>query len=295
MHLKAKNILNYIKKHRIKSAVVLLLCISYYLCLPKQLFSDPTATVITSAENILLGAQIAKDGQWRFPHNDTVPKKFDHCILQFEDEYFYKHPGFNPISIFKALRENLKSGTIKRGGSTITQQVIRLSRKGKKRSYIEKLKELILATRLELRYSKAEILAHYASNCPFGGNVVGLDAASWRYFRRHPNNLSWAESAALAVLPNAPGLIYPGKNQKRLLQKRNKLLKKLLKKNILDSITYTLSIAEALPQKPYPLPQAAPHLLQKVNRSTPGTSVQTTISFGLQQQVNHIVKTHYNT
>jgi penicillin-binding protein 1C len=295
MHLKAKNILNYIKKHRIKSAVVLLLCISYYLCLPKQLFSDPTATVITSAENILLGAQIAKDGQWRFPHNDTVPKKFEHCILQFEDEYFYKHPGFNPISIFKALRENLKSGTIKRGGSTITQQVIRLSRKGKKRSYIEKLKELILATRLELRYSKAEILAQYASNSPFGGNVVGLDAASWRYFRRHPNNLSWAESAALAVLPNAPGLIYPGKNQERLLQKRNKLLKKLLKKNILDSITYTLSIAEALPQKPYPLPQAAPHLLQKVNRSTPGTSVQTTISFGLQQQVNHIVKTHYNT
>ncbi len=242
----------------------------------------------------MLGAQIAKDGQWRFPHNDSIPEKFKTCIVQFEDAYFYKHPGFNPISIFKALRDNFKSGKVKRGGSTLTQQVIRLSRKGQNRTYIEKIKELILATRLEFRTSKENILAYYSSNAPFGGNVVGLDAASWRYFNRNAHELSWAESATLAVLPNAPSLIYPGKNQEKLLNKRNQLLKKLLEKKYIDSLTYQLSIAEGLPQKPYPLPQMAPHLLQKITETHAGKRIQTTINIKLQNQVNSIVKNHYN-
>ena len=271
-----------------------MLLLAYYFCLPKQLFKDPTATVITSANNKLLGAQIAKDGQWRFPQNDSVPEKFKTCIIQFEDEYFYKHPGFNPISIFKALKQNIQSGEVQRGGSTITQQVIRLSRKGKPRTYFEKIKEIILATRLEFRESKEQILAYYSSHAPFGGNVVGIDAASWRYFNRNANQLSWAESATLAVLPNAPSLIYPGKNQERLLLKRNRLLNKLLKQEIIDSLTYNLSIAEGLPQKPYPLPQTAPHLLQKVAKTNYGKRVQTTIDSRLQKQTNAIVKNHYN-
>jgi penicillin-binding protein 1C len=261
--------------------------------LPKRLFKDPTATVITGSNNELIGAKIAEDGQWRFPHNDSIPEKFKTCIVQFEDAYFYKHPGFNPISIFKALKQNLKSGTVKRGGSTITQQVIRLSRQGKPRTYFEKFKELILATRLELRDSKEDILAYYSSNAPFGGNVVGLDAASWRYFNRNVHNLSWAESATLAVLPNAPSLIYPGKNETHLLNKRNRLLKKLLENTIIDSLTYELSIAEGLPQKPYPLPQIAPHLLQNLSKSHSGASLKTTIDASLQTQVNTIVKQHH--
>ena len=268
--------------------------IAYAFCLPKQLFKDPTATVITSNNNQLLGAQIASDGQWRFPHNDSVPQRFKTCIVQFEDEYFYEHPGFNPISIFKALKDNLSSGEVKRGGSTLTQQVIRLSRKGQSRTYFEKIKEIIMATRLELRDSKDAILAFYASNAPFGGNVVGLDAASWRYFNRDASQLSWAESATLAVLPNAPSLIYPGKNQERLLNKRNRLLEKLLKNNSIDDLTYELSIAEELPQKPYPLPQIAPHLLQKVALKHRGERVQTTINTRIQEQTNRVVKDHYN-
>lgn len=289
-----KRIIAYIKRHKIKSAIIALLLITYYFCLPNQLFKDPTATVITSSKNKLLGAQIATDGQWRFPQNDSIPEKFRTCIIQFEDEYFYKHPGFNPVSIFKALRDNLKSGGIKRGGSTLTQQVIRLSRKNQQRTYFEKIIEIILATRLELRESKDQILSYYCSNAPFGGNVVGLDAASWRYFNRNPNELSWAESATLAVLPNAPSLIYPGKNHERLLKKRNALLKKLLQNKVIDSLTYSLSIAESLPQKPYPLPQIAPHLLQKVAQSYNGKRIQTTIDMYLQKRVNQIVKTHYN-
>ena len=289
-----KRILKYIKRNRLKSVVIFLLLIAYYFCLPKHLFTDPTATVIESKDGELLGAYIAKDGQWRFPHNDSIPKKFKECLILFEDEYFYKHPGFNPISIYKALKDNISSGEVKRGGSSLTQQTIRLSRKGKARTYTEKLKEIILATRLELKYSKDHILAFYSSNAPFGGNVVGLDAASWRYFNRNANDLSWAESATLAVLPNAPSLIYPGKNQERLLRKRNTLLKKLLEKELIDELTYALSIIEDLPQKPYPLPRIAPHLLQNVAKSNYGKRIKTTINKDLQEHTNAIVKNHYN-
>lgn len=274
--------------------MIFVLLVAYYFCLPNQLFKDPTATVITSQSDELLGALIAEDGQWRFPESDSIPGKFKTCILQFEDEYFYKHPGFNPVSIFKALKDNWSSGSVKRGGSTITQQVIRLSRKGQSRTYLEKIKEIILSTRLEFRLSKDEILNLYASHAPFGGNVVGIDAASWRYFNRSAHNLSWAESATLAVLPNAPSLIYPGKNQKRLLDKRNRLLKKLYENGTIDELTYELSIAEGLPQKPYPLPQIAPHLLQKVAKTHKGKRIKTTVKSSLQEQANFIVKQHYN-
>ncbi|MFK7834542.1 MAG: penicillin-binding protein 1C [Winogradskyella sp.] len=287
-------LIRYLKRNRIKSVVILILLIAYYFCLPKQLFKDPTATVITSNSNELLGALIADDGQWRFPANDSIPDKFKTCILQFEDDYFYSHPGFNPVSIFKALKSNISSGSVKRGGSTITQQVIRLSRKGQSRTYVEKLKELILATRLEFRMSKDDILNLYASHAPFGGNVVGIDAASWRYYNRNASDLSWAESATLAVLPNAPSLIYPGKNQQRLFDKRNRLLKKLFDNGTLDELTYQLAIAEGLPQKPYPLPQVAPHLLQKVAKNHKGERIKTTLNVALQEQTNAIVKQHYN-
>ncbi|MGJ8591637.1 MAG: penicillin-binding protein 1C [Aquaticitalea sp.] len=285
----------YLKHHKVKSVIVFVLLVAYYFCLPTNLFKDPTATVITSSNNELLGAMIAQDGQWRFPQNDSVPEKFKTCIIQFEDEYFYRHPGFNPVSIFKALRDNVSSGDVKRGGSTLTQQVIRMSRKNPSRTYVEKIKEIILATRLEFRASKGKILSYYSSNAPFGGNVVGLDAASWRYFNRDANDLSWAESATLAVLPNAPSLIYPGKNQERLLEKRNRLLLKLLKNEVIDSLSYQLSVAEEIPKKPYALPQIAPHLLQKIAKNQYGKHVETTIKKSLQEQTNRIVSNHYNT
>ncbi len=293
-YVMAKKIITYIKRQKIKSAILAVCLTWYYFSLPNELFKDPTATVITDTNHKLLGALIAKDGQWRFPENDSIPEKFKTCIIHFEDQYFYRHPGFNPISIFKALRDNLKSESVKRGGSTITQQVIRLSRKGQARTYIEKIKEIILSTRLEFRHSKEKILALYTNHAPFGGNVVGLNAASWRYYNRSADQLSWAESATLAVLPNAPSLIYPGKNQNRLLKKRNTLLKKLLDNEVIDALTYKLSIAEGLPQKPYPLPQLAPQLLHKIAEQHNGKRIQTTIDAQLQGQTNAIVKSHYN-
>ncbi|MCB0372599.1 MAG: transglycosylase domain-containing protein [Muricauda sp.] len=212
----------FVAKHKIKVVTFGAILTLWLFCLPKNLFEDPTSTVVNSSDGSLIGARIANDGQWRFPQMDSVPERFKQSVLLFEDEYFYRHPGFNPISILKAIGHNLTKES-RRGGSTITQQVIRLSRKNKPRTYWEKGIEIFLATRLEFRYSKEDILRLYTSHTPYGGNVVGLETAAWRYFGIPSHELSWGQSAALAVLPNAPSLIFPGKNEQAFLNKRNRM------------------------------------------------------------------------
>lgn len=279
-----------------KKTAILLFCIGFVFwvfCLPKTLFDDPTSTVVESEEGFLLGARIADDGQWRFPKKDSVPYRFEQAILHFEDEYFYRHPGFNPVSMVKAFYQNIITDK-RRGASTISQQVIRLSRKDKKRTYIEKLIELAQATRLEVRYNKEEILSFYVSYAPFGGNVVGLETAAWRYFGVAAEDLSWGQSAALAVLPNAPALVFPGKNEVTLKKKRDRLLKKLFEKGIIDEVTFSLSVLEDLPGKPFPLPDIAPHFIEKVRKAHPGQRVHTTVKFDLQSKLNHIANNHYS-
>ncbi len=290
----SQRFVTYIKRNPKKSAVFFILLLVYYFSLPRVLFDSPYATVIESSEGELLAAKIARDGQWRFPAQDSVPEKFKKCLVYFEDEHFYHHPGFNPVAMVKAFQQNRSAGRVVRGGSTLTQQVIRLSRQNKKRTYFEKAIEIVLATRLEFRHSKEKILELYAAHAPFGGNVVGLEMASWRYFGVQSYQLSWAESATLAVLPNAPSLIYPGKNQVKLLRKRNALLLKLYHEKVIDQLTYELAVKEPLPQKPYNLPQIAPHLLQRIAKTDEGKRIKTTVDISLQNRGNQIAQQYYN-
>ena len=161
---------SFFKKMKTKKGklvvVCLLLFLIYWFSLPNPLFRSPTSTVINDAKGNLLGALIADDGQWRFPYDENVPDKFRQSIIQFEDRAFTYHMGVNLFSIGRALIQNIKSGRKVSGGSTLTMQVIRLSRQGKSRTVLEKIIEIILATRLELTYSKKEIMALYASNAP---------------------------------------------------------------------------------------------------------------------------------
>ncbi len=289
-----KPVRNWIQHNKKKSIIGFILLLVYYFSLPRTLFHEPYSTVIESNEGELLAAQIATDGQWRFPAKDSIPDKFKQCIVYFEDEHFRYHPGFNPVAMVKAVQQNRKAGKVVRGGSTLTQQVIRLSRKNKKRTYFEKAIEIILATRLEFRHSKKTILELYAAHAPFGGNVVGLEMASWRYFGIQAHQLSWAESATLAVLPNAPSLIFPGRNQEKLRIKRNALLLKLHNDGVIDQLTYDLAITEPLPQKPYNVPQIAPHLLQRIAKTDAGKRITTTIDIALQNRINHIARQYHN-
>ncbi|MBV5350194.1 transglycosylase domain-containing protein, partial [bacterium] len=158
--------------------------------------------------------------------------------------------------------------------------------------------EMLLAVYVDLVYSKKEILAMYAWQAPFGGNVVGLEAASWRYFGRSSSNLSWGEAATLAVLPNSPALIHPGRNRSLLKRKRDLLLDKLRDQGTIDSITYQIAKQEPIPDYPLNLPQLAPQLIdriyfEKFNPKNPETAkFITTIDGNLQRQVNRILEQH---
>jgi penicillin-binding protein 1C len=282
------------KKRRIFSIASGIFLVWFYFCLPATLFEDPYSTVLESSENELLSASIAADGQWRFPLIATVPDKFKRCAVTFEDKRFYSHPGIDPFSIAKAIQQNIAAGEIVRGGSTITMQVIRLSRKASERTFLEKFYEMILAVRLELRHSKEEILQLYTSHAPFGGNVVGMEAACWRYFGRSEKELSWGEAAFLAVLPNAPSLIHPGKNRDALIQKRNRLLDALKDSGEIDELTCSLAKQEKIPAQPYMLPRLAHHLLTRaVMEGKRGTKIKSTVSYQLQARVEEIMANHY--
>lgn len=282
----------FLRKHYKKILLALLpLIILYLFCLPRKLFDVPYSVVLEDYQGQLLAAQIAEDGQWRFPAVDSLPEKYVQALVTFEDKRFYRHIGVDFRALFRALRQNIRAGHVVSGGSTLSMQVIRLAQENPPRTLWNKCREMILATRLEWRYSKSKILELYAAHAPYGGNVVGLDAAAWRYFGKPAGLLSWAEASTLAVLPNSPGLIHPGRNRDALQEKRNRLLQRLEEQGFIDELQLELAIEEPLPEQPVPLPQIAPHLLQRVSQSyrkgeIPKSRLRTHIQAGLQMAVN---------
>ena len=180
------------------------LLLAFWALVPVVSFDDPLSTVVLDRDGELLGASIAADGQWRFGVAESVPEKFAAAITCFEDRRFYWHPGVDPLALARAAASNLRRGRVVSGGSTLTMQVVRLSRKGRPRTLVEKAIEAVLALRLTLSLSKEQVLGLYAAYAPFGGNTVGLDAAAWRYFGRDARQLSWAETRDARRAPERP-------------------------------------------------------------------------------------------
>lgn len=262
------------------------------LMAPMPSFDSPLSTVVEAADGSLLGARVADDGQWRFPPPDSLPSKYVTCLITYEDRWFMWHPGINPVAVFKALSDNIKAGEIVRGGSTITMQVARIARGNRARTYSGKIIEMLSALKLELFRSKRKILTLYAANAPFGGNTVGIEAATWRYTGRGINDITWAEAATLAVLPNSPSLIYPGKRSEELLKKRDDLLRTLLKRGRIDSLTCSLAMGEPLFSSALPMPSLAPHLTDRLWMEKPGRRIRTTIDPVLQKETSALVNSH---
>ena len=267
-----------------------ILGIWFYNCLPNKLFNDKFSTVLLASNGNLLSARIAEDGQWRFPELTVLPKKFEIALCTFEDRYFRFHPGVNPVSLVSAIYNNIVNDKIVSGGSTITMQLMRMSRGQQSRTYYQKIIEIIWAFRIELSLTKDEVLSIYCSHAPFGGNVVGIEAASWRYFNRSPNNLSWAEAACLAVLPNAPSLIHLGRNRELLLAKRNRLLNKLFKHELINAETLNLALLEPIPKNTHRLPQKAQHLMLRCAQDYLDEQiVESSIRYSLQNNTQYLL------
>jgi len=262
------------------------------LVAPTPSFRAPLSTVAEASDGSLLGARVAADGQWRFPPPDSLPEKYVTCLINYEDRWFRWHPGVNPVAVIKALTDNIRAGETVRGGSTITMQVARMARGNPERTYGGKIIEMLSALKLELFRSKRTILKMYAANAPFGGNTVGIEAAAWRYTGRGTADLTWAEAATLAVLPNAPALIYPGRNSERLKEKRDRLLLTLVERGKIDSLTCELAMGEPLPGAPLPMPSLAPHLTGRLWLEEPGTRKRTNVDPLLQREASELVDRH---
>jgi len=274
-------------------AVCLIAGTLFWQMLPEQLFDEPESYVLEARDGTLLSARIASDGQWRFPPRESAPFKFRRALLVFEDKRFETHSGVDGLAIARAIRLNVQRGRVVSGGSTLTMQLARLSLEHDQRDLSAKFVEALLALRIEVSYDKDEILAMYASHAPFGGNVVGLEAAAWRYFGRDAETLSWAEAATLAVLPNNPALVHLARNRERLKSKRDSLLRRLHESGDLTALDLDLALSEPLTAEPHELPDLAPHLLDTLRAQDPSRHrILTTLDAHLQAEATQLTRDH---
>ncbi|RED95307.1 penicillin-binding protein 1C [Marinoscillum furvescens] len=270
------------------------LALLLYVALPiHPKISPDYSQVILARDSTFLRVFLNSDEQWCLPPTlqKTIPVKLEAALLNYEDQHFYRHPGVNPVALLRAVYLNTKHGKIVSGGSTLTMQLGRMIR-NKPRTIFQKIQEILLAFHLEIYYSKDELLAMYLNHAPFGSNVRGYLAASYRFFDKPPHQLSWAEASTLAILPNAPGMIFPGQAQKKLLAKRNQLLSRLYEKGTISKETMELSILEPAPEEVTPFPLAAPHLTEHIHQYNHLPIVRTTLDADLQREANFFVKQH---
>ncbi len=290
--------LDFLKKFKKSVFLVVFLILIYNIIpLPDNLFTVDNSVVVTDKDGKILRVFLNKNEQWYFPPDPEVKlsKKLTESIINFEDKYFYYHPGVNPFSLLRAFVGNLTSWKVKSGASTISMQVIRIALK-KKRTLFNKIIEIFQALKLEIKYSKKEILKMYVDNAPYGGNIIGITAASLRYFNKTPVDLTWNEAALLAVLPNSPGLISPVLDRDELIRKKNRLLKKMVERGIISEDIYTGSISEDVPSGIVKFPILAPHFAEflKSKYGNRKKLIRSTINKDFQIRIEGMLKQHLN-
>jgi penicillin-binding protein 1C len=287
-----KNISNYRKS--IFVFLIIFLSAAYLIFhYPRPLFHKPLSLIAFDRNQNLLGARIASDGQWRISTSDTIPPKYIKALIQAEDHRFYYHIGIDPLALISTLRDHFFKHKKIRGASTIPMQIMRMALGNQDRTFSSKIQEAIYAVYLSVTSSKQKQLSYYANNAPFGGNVVGIEAACWRYYGKSPHLISWAEAAVLALLPNAPSLITLSKNKALLMKKRNRLLRKMLINKILTREEYDLALLEPLPDSFTEIPLDNQHLLTHLDKQPSKTKrFETTIDLDIQNMCREIAEYH---
>jgi len=225
-----------------KILLILFLIFGFTLLIPPQIQSD-CSKILFDSQGELLRVWLNKDEQYRFPKSEKISDKYKTAVLHFEDKRFNYHLGIDPIAVARAVKQNLQAGKIASGASTITMQIARLQNP-RNRTFFAKLRETHTALRMEIWMSKEKIFAEYASIAPMGGNVVGVETACWRFFGHSSEQLTWAEAALLALLPNKPSALNLTKEREALLKRRNNLLKSLIK----DESILSAALEEPLPK-----------------------------------------------
>ena len=265
--------------------------------------------VIYAKDGSFLYVTTNKTQKWRFlPDIKRVDPNFVKFLLAYEDKRFYSHSGVDFMALTRATKQLLTNGRVVSGASTITMQLAKLL-KPKRRTVLAKIQEIIKAWQIELHYSKEEILQDYLTLTPYGGNIEGLVSASLHYFGKMPYSLTYAQIAMLVALPQSPEVNRPDRHPIRAKKARDKVLKEMLQKGLIDRDEYLRAVATKIAVKSYKMPRFAPHfsqrLLRKIGKKVDGKSgmhytsvkvgreelkVHTTIDKVLQMQLEHWAK-----
>ncbi|MBD3421597.1 MAG: penicillin-binding protein 1C [Chitinivibrionales bacterium] len=286
-----ESIVAKIQRHpRLSSgAFIIVFAIGMLLWPVGPLFPVDYSRVVYDHNGALLRVTCAQDDQIRFrPDTAELPKKYVTALTAIEDKRFFKHPGVDPLALAAALISNIRAGTTIRGGSTIPMQIIRLAHP-RPRTYASKIIECIAAIRLTLQTSKKEQIKLYAAHAPMGGNVVGIRAASYYYFGKTLEELTWSEAALFTVLPNNPSLMNMHKKRAELKAKRNRALAILRQRGHIDSLTCALASAESLPRPQSQIPFEAPHFAEHALSLCKAHELHTTLDKSMQHTVECIV------
>jgi len=214
--------------------------------------------VVAARNGTPLRLFLAPDDAWRFPVRlSAVSPILPRLILAAEDKRFYHHPGVDPLALFRAAAANLRAGRVVSGGSTLTMQLARLA-DPKPRTLAAKIKEALAALALERSLSKEALLERYCNMAPYGGNIVGVGAASMFYCGKTPDRLSLAEAALLTVLPRAPLALDPTKHPEKAKAARDRLLAAMARRGVITEAAAAQARRVPVPQRLYRPPFFAP-------------------------------------
>ncbi|WP_060768088.1 peptidoglycan glycosyltransferase PbpC [Pseudomonas paracarnis] len=256
---------------------------------PLPLPQDDLARVVLAEDGTPLWRFADADGVWRYPvHISEVSPYYLDALLTYEDRWFYQHPGVNPLALVRATWQNLSGARVVSGGSTLSMQVARLL-DPHSRTLHGKLRQMWRTAQLEWHLSKDEILNLYLNRAPFGGTLQGVAAASWAYLGKSPSQLTHAEAALLAVLPQAPSRLRPDRHPQRAQEARDKVLRRLAEFQVWPQSAVDEALEEPLLLAPRLEPSLAPLLARRLNRPDSPPLIRTTLDATLQRRLEDLL------
>ena len=256
---------------------------------PLPLPKDDLARVVLAEDGTPLWRFADANGVWRYPvQTSEVSPYYLDALLTYEDRWFYQHPGVNPLALARATWQNLTGTRVVSGGSTLSMQVARLL-DPHSRTFHGKLRQLWRTAQLEWHLSKGEILNLYLNRAPFGGTLQGVAAASWAYLGKSPAQLTHAEAALLAVLPQAPSRLRPDRHPQRAQQARDKVLRRLAEFQVWPQSAVDEALEEPLLLAPRLEPSLAPLLARRLNRPDSPPLIRTTLDATLQRRLEDLL------
>ncbi|MBX9755445.1 MAG: peptidoglycan glycosyltransferase PbpC [Pseudomonadaceae bacterium] len=266
----------------------MMLCVADWLW-PLPLPQDDQARVVLAEDGTPLWRFADANGVWRYPITpDEVAPEYLEALLTYEDRWFYQHPGINPLALGRAAWQNLVGGRVLSGGSTLSMQVARLL-DPHSRTFGGKLRQLWRTLQLEWHLSKREILSLYLNRAPFGGTLQGVAAASWAYLGKPPSQLTRAEAALLAVLPQAPSRLRPDRHPQAAQEARDKVLKRLAAFQLWSPTAIREALEEPVLLAPRQEPNLAPLLARRLNTSGSPALIRSTIDAALQRRLEDLL------